>query len=84
MFRKLKADMEKERQHEEHRERQRHEEREKLRQQQLQDRAAREKAEIQQMNVSEEEKARLMAEHEANIAKLEENLKKVNNITFIC
>ena len=84
MFRKLKADMEKERQHEEHRERQRHEEREKLRQQQLQDRAAREKAEIQQMNVSQEEKARLMAEHEANIAKLEENLKKVNIVTFIC
>lgn len=71
--RQLEKDLEEEHQREVNRLREREADREKLRQQQMEENARRQKQEIEQSSASEEEKAKLLREHNKNIEKLESN-----------
>ena len=69
--RQLAKELEEEHRREVERQKERAAEKERLRQQQLQERDRREKEEIAAANLSQEEKERLMKEHEKNIKKLQ-------------
>ena len=68
-FRALEKDLEDERLRDEERERQRLDERNRTLELQMKEREEKKKEEIGKMNVAEEEKDRLMKEHEANQAR---------------
>lgn len=71
----LEAQLEADRLRDEEREKQRQEEREHRRQQQIEEKARRERADIEQMKVGEDERERLLREHDENIAKYDLSLK---------
>ena len=75
-YSELEAQLEAERLRDEERERQRQEDREQRRQQQIEEKARRERADIEQMKVGEDERERLLREHDENIAKYDLSLKQ--------
>ncbi|CAH1789583.1 unnamed protein product [Owenia fusiformis] len=74
-MKQLEQDLEAERKRDEERERERQAERERIRRQQLEEREKREKADIDKMNISEDEKEKLLREHEENMKRFDSQLK---------